>query len=69
MPETNPPQVCKDETCPNYYANSREGRTWAYSEGWYISKDHLGRVSSSYCPHHVPEWVGRWRNRIKQVDF
>jgi hypothetical protein len=65
MPEEpNPRRVCKDEICSNFYANNREGRTWAYDEGW-----HIGRNGDSYCPHHIPDWVVRYRKRIKQIDF
>jgi hypothetical protein len=30
----------------------------AAKEGWFFQKD-----GTTYCPEHVPSWVGSWRRR------
>lgn len=44
---------CENEECTKSFPYTRDGKTQAWNNGWYLQK-YAGPV---WCPSHIPEWV------------
>ena len=55
---------CSEDGCKASYADHRWGQTQASAEGWFNSRDGETR----WCPDHLPDWVGPWREDRAQID-
>ena len=48
---------CVEPDCPeNFSSKSKWDNIKKADEGWFI-----GRDGNIWCPNHLPEWVGPWR--------
>jgi len=50
------PGACSHEGCNSTYADHHWGHKAAQRDGWFFQKN-----GHSWCPQHVPSWVGEWR--------
>lgn len=51
---------CHEPTCSETVPDSRFDKIRAHEAGWFFQKERV-----AWCPAHVPDWVGPWRDRKK----
>ena len=54
----------KKNGCPASHPGSRFDNSKADKAGWFHGKD-----GTAYCPDHLPDWVGPWRERQAKNKF
>lgn len=53
--------LCDHPNCSNFIKAHAWGYIKANDAGWFLQRN-----GDCWCPEHIPDWVSKWREKMKE---